>query len=77
MSFSSLKDSVVNKQDIFTAKKYLIEDEIDTLNRLFDTKRKKHETIQTTKKFLHYCSYKLVGRQQKPGSRNQRHTTKK
>ena len=34
MAFNSWKGSVVRKQDIFIAKNYLNEDEIDTLNRL-------------------------------------------
>jgi len=34
MALTSWKGSVVRKQDIFIAKNYLIEDEIDTLNRL-------------------------------------------
>jgi hypothetical protein len=34
MALTSWKGSVVRKQDIFTAKNYLSEDEIDTLNRL-------------------------------------------
>ena len=34
MSLTSWKGSVVRKQDIFIAKNYLTEDEIDTLNRL-------------------------------------------
>ena len=34
MNLTSWKGSVVRKQDIFIAKNYLIEDEIDTLNRL-------------------------------------------
>ena len=34
MALTSWKGSIVRKQDIFTAKNYLTEDEIDTLNRL-------------------------------------------
>ena len=34
MALTSWKGSVVRKQDIFTAKNYLLQDEIDTLNRL-------------------------------------------
>ncbi len=34
MALTSWKGSVVRKQDIFVAKNYLVEDEIDTLNRL-------------------------------------------
>jgi hypothetical protein len=34
MNLTSWKGSVVRKQDIFTAKNYLNEDEVDTLNRL-------------------------------------------
>ena len=34
MALTSWKGSIVRKQDIFTAKNYLSEDEIDTLNRL-------------------------------------------
>jgi hypothetical protein len=34
MALNSLKGTVVRKQDIFIAKNYLTEDEIDTLNRL-------------------------------------------
>lgn len=34
MSLTSWKGSIVRKQDIFIAKNYLVEDEIDTLNRL-------------------------------------------
>jgi hypothetical protein len=34
MALTAFKGSVVRKQDIFTAKNYLNEDEIDTLNRL-------------------------------------------
>lgn len=34
MALTAWKGSVVRKQDIFTAKNYLVEDEIDTLNRL-------------------------------------------
>ena len=34
MALTSWKSGVVRKQDIFTAKNYLTEDEIDTLNRL-------------------------------------------
>lgn len=34
MALTSWKSSIVRKQDIFTAKNYLTEDEIDTLNRL-------------------------------------------
>ncbi len=34
MALTSWKGSIVRKQDIFIAKNYLIEDEIDTLNRL-------------------------------------------
>lgn len=34
MSLTSWKGSIVRKQDIYTAKNYLLEDEIDTLNRL-------------------------------------------
>ncbi|MDA3885453.1 MAG: virulence RhuM family protein [Candidatus Delongbacteria bacterium] len=34
MALTSWKGSIVRKQDIFTAKNYLNEDEIDTLNRL-------------------------------------------
>ena len=34
MALTSWKGNVVRKQDIFTAKNYLSEDEIDTLNRL-------------------------------------------
>jgi len=34
MALTSWKGSIVRKQDIFTAKNYLKEDEIDTLNRL-------------------------------------------
>lgn len=34
MALTSWKGSVVRKQDIFIAKNYLVEDEIDTLNRL-------------------------------------------
>ena len=34
MNLTSWKGSIVRKQDIFIAKKYLTEDEIDTLNRL-------------------------------------------
>ncbi len=34
MNLTSWKGSIVRKQDIFTAKNYLIHDEIDTLNRL-------------------------------------------
>jgi len=34
MNLSSCKGTIVRKQDIFIAKNYLVEDEIDTLNRL-------------------------------------------
>ena len=34
MALTSWKGNVVRKQDIFTAKNYLLQDEIDTLNRL-------------------------------------------
>jgi hypothetical protein len=34
MALTSWQGSIVRKQDIFTAKNYLLEDEIDTLNRL-------------------------------------------
>ena len=34
MALTAWKGSVVRKQDIFIAKNYLTEDEIDTLNRL-------------------------------------------
>ena len=34
MNLTSWKGSIVRKQDIFIAKNYLTEDEIDTLNRL-------------------------------------------
>ncbi len=34
MALTSWKGSIVRKQDIFTAKNYLLENEIDTLNRL-------------------------------------------
>lgn len=34
MSLTSWKGGIVRKQDIYTAKNYLIDDEIDTLNRL-------------------------------------------
>ena len=34
MGLTSWKGTIVRKQDIYTAKNYLIEDEIDTLNRL-------------------------------------------
>ncbi len=34
MNLSSWKGTIVRKQDIFIAKNYLVEDEIDTLNRL-------------------------------------------
>ena len=34
MALTSWKGSIVRKQDVFIAKNYLIEDEVDTLNRL-------------------------------------------
>lgn len=50
MNLTSWKGTIVRKQDIFTAKNYLTEDEIDTLNRLVTVFLESAELRAKTKK---------------------------
>jgi hypothetical protein len=71
MALTSWKGNVVRKQDIFIAKNYLNEDEIDTLNRLVvifleTAELRAKNRIDITMKFWHENVDKIIAFNEKP-----------
>ena len=71
MALTSWKGSIVRKQDIFIAKNYLNEDEIDTLNRLVvifleTAELRAKNRIDITMKFWHENVDKILAFNEKP-----------
>jgi len=75
MALTSWKGSVVRQQDIFIAKNYLTEDEIDTLNRLVvifleSAELRAKNRLDVTMKFWHENVDKILEFQEKDVLRN-------